>query len=76
LWESPCHILAPCDEDSAFALLSMVLYFIWGAVFASSSGEVIRISHDEYVEVYSKDLAESEWDIFAVADWIIKEHTK
>lgn len=74
--EAPGHIFTPSDEDAAYALLSMVLYFSWGAVFASSSGEAIRISQDDWVDVYGKDLCEPENDIFAVAKWYIEEHTE
>lgn len=74
--DSPGHIFVPSDEDTVFSLLSMVLYFSWGAVFASSSGEAIRISHDEWVDVYGKNPTESEDDIFAVAKWFIEEHTE
>ena len=73
--EAPGHIFVPSDEDIVFALLSM-LYFSWGAVFASSSRETIRISHDEWVDVYGKDLGVPENDIFAVAKWFIDEHTE
>jgi hypothetical protein len=76
LEEAPGHIFTPSDGDAAFALLSMVLYFRLGAVFASSSGEAIRISHDEWIDVYGLDLGDPENDIFAVAKWFIEEHTE
>lgn len=64
--DRPAHICTPTDEAAVFSLLSMVLYFVWGAVLAASSGEVVvRISHDEWVDVYAKDVTEHEEDLFA-----------
>ncbi|MHB1131520.1 MAG: hypothetical protein ACYC4L_03945 [Chloroflexota bacterium] len=71
LWERPGHLLAPSDADTMFALLSMVLYFVWGAVLASSSGEMlVRISHDEWMDVFGKQVAPSDDDLFAALNWL------
>ncbi len=48
----PGHCFDPSEQDLLFALLAMVLYFIWGCECVSvAGGWAIRISHDEYLEV-------------------------
>ncbi len=72
LHERPGHIFTAGDFDAVFGLLSMVLYFNWGAVLAPSSGTlVVRISHDEFIDVYAKDSIGTDDDVFAALDHII-----
>lgn len=85
LWERQGHIFTPSDNDALFALLSMTLYFVMGAKLAPSSGELlIRISHDEYIDVYSredidiyaKDTVGPVGGVFEAMNWIIGDpHT-
>jgi hypothetical protein len=55
LTDKPAHIILPCETDELYCLLGMIFYFCWGAIFTSETGnEIIRISHDEYIKLYSK----------------------
>lgn len=58
LIDAPGHLVTPADSDAVFSLLSMVLYFVWGAIAAPGSGDLlIRISHDEMADIYlNRDL--------------------
>lgn len=52
----PGHIFSNSDLDSLASLLSMVLYFCWGAIVISTANDfVIKISHDEIINVFTKD---------------------
>lgn len=56
LWEKPGHLFAHEDLDSVVSLVGMVLYFVMGAILISPTiGLVIWISHDEYLDIFSKD---------------------
>ncbi|MCL5257021.1 MAG: hypothetical protein M1319_04390 [Chloroflexi bacterium] len=72
LWERPGHIFAPGDGETVFSLLCMVLYFIWGAIVAPASGElVVRISHDDWIDIYAKEDMGAEEDTFTVVGNVI-----
>lgn len=50
--EAAGHVFGPRDVQQVASLLAMVLYFNWGAIVASSSGDlVVEISHDEVMNV-------------------------
>ena len=56
LFEKPYHIFSNKDLGSVGSLLSMVFYFYWGAlVISPAKNLVIKISHDEVMEVFAKD---------------------
>ncbi len=56
LIEKPGHIFKRTDLETVESLLCMVFYFIWGAVLVSPANDlVIKISHDEYIDLYVKD---------------------
>jgi len=56
LYESPGHVFTKDDRDNVRSLLAMVLYFFCGAIVVFGEGKLlIRISHDEFVDIYSKD---------------------
>lgn len=53
LHEKPGHIMSKNDTATLATLLSIVLYFSWGAVFIPESKEyTIRISHDEIISIF------------------------
>jgi hypothetical protein len=53
LYEKPGHIFSRKDLDSVCSLLAMTLYFCWGAVIVKADKSlVIRISHDEILDIY------------------------
>lgn len=44
------------DLEHIEALLALILLFSWGAIVVQNAGRlVIRISHDEYVDIYTSD---------------------
>lgn len=56
LYEKPGHVFSDIDGDMVVALLGMVLFFYWGAILASPSKNlIIKISHDEWLDIYAKD---------------------
>ena len=56
LKEKPGHIFSRSDIETIESLLSMVLYFFWGAILISSTGNIIvKISHDEIIDIFVKD---------------------
>ncbi len=60
IWDRPGHLFLPDDLHEMTSLLSLVLYFVWGAIVVSSSAELIlRISHDEWIDLYAKEGIES-----------------
>lgn len=53
LHEIPGHLITSSDEADAASLIGMSLYFCWGALIAPSSSDfLLRISHDEFIELY------------------------
>jgi len=65
LWEKPAHLITITEKTELYCLLCMVLYFSWGAFLISeNANEIIRISHDEYIELLLKgDMVKK--DVFA-----------
>lgn len=56
LIEKPSHLFSSQDLDSVTSLVSMVLYFSWGALMISPANNlIIRISHDEIMDVFAKE---------------------
>jgi hypothetical protein len=55
LIDKPGHLFSKDDLDAAWSLVSMVLYFSWGAVLFSPARQIlIRISHDELLFLFAK----------------------
>jgi len=60
LQNKPGHIFSKEDLIAISSLLSLVLYFCWGAIIISSNKNIIiRISHDEVLEIFIKNQEES-----------------
>lgn len=56
LAEAPVHVFEPADADAFVSILSMVFYFVWDAwVFDTSGQALVRISHDEWLEIFTGD---------------------
>jgi len=56
LIEAPVHLFEPTEEGTFVSILSMVFYFVWDAwVFDIEGKALIRISHDEWLEVRADD---------------------
>ncbi len=55
----PFHVFNKNDLDSMECLVDLALYFIWGFMLIIREGKtIIRVSHDESIEVYSQEDAE------------------
>lgn len=53
---APGQLFGAGDEDYIEALLALILLFSWGAIAVQSTRRlVLRISHDEYVDIYTSD---------------------
>jgi hypothetical protein len=56
VWEKPGHLFNHDDIISARSLISLVLYFYCGAyVISPARNIIVRISHDEFIKIYTKD---------------------
>lgn len=56
LFEKPGHIFSKQDLDFVSSFIAMTLYFCWGAIIVSTNKSLlVRISHDEMLDIYSKD---------------------
>jgi len=56
LAEKPAHLIARSEKTELYCLLCMVLYFCWGAILIpESANEIIRISHDECIDILLKE---------------------
>lgn len=56
LIEAPVHLFEPTEEDTFVSILCMVFYFVWDAwVFDIEGKALVRISHDEWLEVRADD---------------------
>lgn len=56
LIEAPVHVFERTEEDTFVSILCMVLYFVWDAwVFDIEGKALVRISHDEWLEVRADD---------------------
>ncbi|MFZ0932524.1 MAG: hypothetical protein WAN11_28250 [Syntrophobacteraceae bacterium] len=52
LYEKPGHLFSGDDIETVASLLSIVLYFFWGAVLIPASKKYsVKISHDEVVTI-------------------------
>jgi hypothetical protein len=53
LFDAPGHIFTQTDLKDVASLLSLVLYFIWGAVlYCPTKGLGIEIDHDEFITIF------------------------
>ena len=56
LVEAPVHVFQHGEESAFASILSMALYFVWDAwVFDTEGNALVRISHDEWLEVRTND---------------------
>lgn len=56
LHEAPIHVFEEADKDEFFAVISMVLYFVWGCKISEADRHrAWRISHDEFISVSSNN---------------------
>jgi hypothetical protein len=56
LIEAPVHLFERADEDAFVSILCMVFYFVWdGWVFDVEGKALVRISHDEWLEIRADD---------------------
>lgn len=56
LMEAPVHLFEHTEENSFVSILCMVFYFVWDAwVFDTKGKALVRISHDEWIEVRAGD---------------------
>jgi hypothetical protein len=56
LIEAPVHVFQKGDEDTFISFLCLVFFFSWDAwVFDIPSTYVVRMSHDEWIEVRTSD---------------------
>jgi hypothetical protein len=56
LMEAPVHLFERSGEDAFVSILCMVFYFFWDAwVFDIEGKALVRISHDEWLEVRTDD---------------------
>lgn len=56
LYEKPGHFFDKNDLSDVGSLILLILYFCWGAIIVSNSGNlIIRISHDEIIDFFAVD---------------------
>ena len=56
LMEAPVHLFERCEADTFVSILCMAFYFVWDAwVFDTEGKALVRISHDEWLEVRTDD---------------------
>lgn len=56
LMEAPVHLFEQTEADTFSSILSMAFYFVWDAwIFDTGGKSLVRISHDEWLEVQSDD---------------------
>jgi hypothetical protein len=54
--EASVHLFERSEEDTFVSILCMALYFVWDAwVFDTQGKALLRISHDEWLEVRTDD---------------------
>jgi hypothetical protein len=72
LQDKPGHIFSKHDLVSISSLLSLILYFCWGAVIVSTDKNIlIRISHDEILKIYLKSEGEKSKKILKEIESVI-----
>lgn len=55
----PCHLFDQSDTVGLECLLDLVLYFFWDAtLYLVPVGIIVRLSHDEVMELYSNSASE------------------
>lgn len=58
----PGHLFRTEDMANIQSIIAMILYFVQGAVIVTDSGDiVVRISHDEFIDIYSKNNVDISW---------------
>ena|ERR1035437_7113287 len=56
LIDSPGHIFDKSELQSVECLLDMALFFLWSASLFDGAGNiVVRLSQDEFIDIYAKD---------------------
>jgi hypothetical protein len=56
LMEAPVHLFEQAEADTFISILSMAFYFVWDAwIFDTEGKALLKISHDEWLEVRSND---------------------
>ncbi len=56
LMEAPVHLFESSEVDTFVSILCMVFYFVWDAcVFDTEGKALVRISHDEWLEIRTDD---------------------
>ena len=57
IYEKPSHIIGENENIEFYCILGMILYFYMGYMIIpiKNQDEIIRISHDEFIEVYTKN---------------------
>jgi hypothetical protein len=56
LMEASVHLFERSEEDTFVSILCMAFYFVWDAwVFDTEGKALLRISHDEWLEVRTDD---------------------
>jgi len=74
--EKPGHIFSRQEIDTIFSLLSMTLYFYWGAImFSPAKNLLIKVSHDEIIEVFTNKKIYVEKELNELNE-ILKEHKR
>jgi len=54
--EAPVHLFERSEGDPFVSILCMAFYFVWDAwVFDTEGKALVRISHDEWIEVRAND---------------------
>ena len=56
IYEKPSHIINENETIEFYCILGMILYFSMGCIIIpiENQNEIIRISHDEYIDLYIK----------------------
>jgi hypothetical protein len=73
LFEKPGHIFTEIDIDTINSLVAMILYFNWGAMIVSAKKDIlIKISHDEILEVFTHSKINIEKEILNKIELIKK----
>ena len=57
IYEKPSHIIGENENIEFYCILGMILYFYMGCMIIpiKNQDEIIKISHDEFIEVYTKN---------------------
>jgi hypothetical protein len=56
LQDAPFHVFTEPDSHDVECLLDLALYFFWDViVLEGSRSKAVRISHDEYIDLYARN---------------------